>query len=132
MTRPLKVLDIFAGSGCIGIAVLKHLPNTTVDFVDSEDNCLEQIKINCEINKIDPKRYRVIKGDVFDGGDLGKYDLILANPPYCVRPNVDISVLTYEPVTAVIGGGDFSPKRQNTFVKMDKFIWNSTIFKRKR
>jgi len=109
--RPMRVLDIFAGSGCIGIAVLKHLPNTTVDFVDSEDNCVEQIKINCEINKIAKKRYRVIKGDVFEGWIPGQarddtgYDLILANPPYCVEPNVDLSVLTYEPITAVIGGG---------------------------
>ena len=109
-----KVLDIFAGSGCIGIAMLKHLPNATVDFVDSEDNCIEQIKINCDLNKINPKRYRIIKSDVFNNlpdssptaQNDTKYDLILANPPYCVEPNVDISVLTYEPIKAVIGGGE--------------------------
>ena len=29
----------------------------------------------------------------------------MANPPYCIKPNVDLSVLTHEPVVAVIGGG---------------------------
>ena len=43
----LKVLDMFAGSGCCGIAVLKSIPKSFCDFVDIEDNCLKQISNLC-------------------------------------------------------------------------------------
>jgi len=44
--RTLKVLDIFAGSGCIGISILKNVKNLLVDFADIDKKAIEQIKIN--------------------------------------------------------------------------------------
>lgn len=101
-----RALDIFAGSGCIGVAILKHNKNVLCDFSDSEKNCIEQIKINCELNDIDKKRYKVIKSDVFSN-IKGKYDYIFANPPYVAVKNKNLvqkSVLNYEPHKALFGG----------------------------
>ncbi|MBU1017121.1 peptide chain release factor N(5)-glutamine methyltransferase [Patescibacteria group bacterium] len=103
------LLDIFAGSGCIGISILRHLPNSTVIFSDSEDNCLEQIEINCKLNKIDSKRYKIIKSDVFKKiPKKEKFDYIFANPPYIPTHSKDIeqSVLINEPASALFGGED--------------------------
>jgi len=99
-----RVLDIFAGSGCCGIAVLKNIPNSHCDFCDIDDNCLKQIRLNLRINGIDKKRYRVIKSDVFEklltsDVNSGKYDMILANPPYIgltEKKKVQKSVLDFE------------------------------------
>ena len=56
-----RILDIFAGSGCIGIAILKHIKNSRVDFVEIDANLIKQIKINLKLNKIKPNRYKVIQ-----------------------------------------------------------------------
>lgn len=103
-----KILDIFAGSGCIGIAVLKHNKNLLCDFVDKDENAIKQIKINCKLNKINFKRYKVFKSDVFENVK-GKYDYIFANPPYIPKTRKDKiqkSVLKFEPKTALFGGRD--------------------------
>src|SRR3989338_7651129 len=48
----IKVLDIFAGSGCIGVSIVRHIPNVKVVFAEKDKRLLEQIKINCKINDI--------------------------------------------------------------------------------
>ncbi|MEK7658609.1 MAG: peptide chain release factor N(5)-glutamine methyltransferase [Patescibacteria group bacterium] len=111
-----KVLDIFSGSGCIGIAVLKHIKNSFVVFADNDKNAIKQIKINCKINNINKKRYKIIQSDVFKGLNPSsqrllrtKYDLVFANPPYIAKTNKNIiqkTVLKFEPKTALFGGGD--------------------------
>jgi release factor glutamine methyltransferase len=102
----VKCLDIFSGSGCIGIAILKNIENSICDFADIEDVFLEQIKINLDLNKISPERYKIIKSDVFSNIS-GKYDFILANPPYVAeerRDEIGEDVKKYEPMGALMAG----------------------------
>lgn len=105
--HPPRVLDIFSGSGCIGIAVLKNVKNSFVDFIDIEKKAVSQIKINLKLNKIAEGRYGIYASDMFDKLEGKRYDFIFANPPY-VDPerigDVQPSVLNYEPKTALFGG----------------------------
>ena len=103
-----KYLDIFAGSGCIGVSILKKFREATVDFVDRESVAIEQIKINCKLNAIDSSRYRIIQSNIFEKVD-GSYDYIFANPPYIAEErkiDVQESVLLHEPHSALFGGDD--------------------------
>lgn len=106
----VKVLDIFSGSGCVGLAVLKHTPEAQVDFAEIEPKFLEQIKFNAALNNISPERFDLIQSDVFDGVPLeNKYDFILANPPYIPegrKGELDKSVTDYEPHIALFSGAD--------------------------
>ena len=114
----LRILDMFAGSGCIGLAVLKHIKNTEVIFVDIDKNNLEQIKINCKLNGIDKKRCKFIQSNIFKGLNpssrrliRAKYDFVFANPPYIpdyeiLRNRIQKSVLRYESKKALFGGKD--------------------------
>jgi len=107
--REAQVLDMFAGSGCFGIAILAHVPNAHVTFAELEDNALEQIKINLDLNEINESRYEIIKTNIFSNIPEAKtYDYILANPPYIPTsdPNMDDSVLKYEPSKSLYGGDD--------------------------
>jgi len=104
----IRVLDIFSGSGCIGVAAAKSLPLALVDFCDIDPKAVEQIKINIGINAINAARVQIFLSDIFGGipQDV-RYDAILSNPPY-IDParcaEVQKSVLDYEPHIALFAG----------------------------
>lgn len=105
------ILDIFAGSGCIGIAILKHIKNSRVVFAEIDKKLIKQIKLNLELNKIDSKRYKVIQSDIFKqlASQKAGFDYIFANPPYISLKNkhlIQRSVLNFEPHKALFGGND--------------------------
>lgn len=106
MGKAIRCLDIFAGSGCIGIAVLKNIPQVTVDFADIDEEMLKQIKINLKINKINLKRAKVIRSDIFKNIEKD-YDYIFANPPYVPlkeKNKVAKWCLEYEPHHSFFAG----------------------------
>jgi release factor glutamine methyltransferase len=103
--RELRVLDLCAGSGCIGVAVLKRLPRARVDFVELEEKHHPTILKNIHENKLDESRTQILGGDLFERV-TDKYDLILSNPPYIDKElkRVEESVKKYEPEEALYGG----------------------------
>lgn len=105
--RKSRILDMFAGSGCIGIAALKHIKNSYVDFADDDRKSIEQIKMNLKLNKVSPKRYKIYKSDLFKNLKDRTYNIIFANPPYVAEDRVNEvqkSVLEYEPKKALFSG----------------------------
>ena len=103
-----KVLDIFSGSGAIGIAVLKHAKNTKVDFGEYEPELVKQITYNLKLNKLEKRKSKVYKSDIFKK-IKGKYDFILATPPYIPlarKRKVNSSVVKYEKPSSLWGGKD--------------------------
>ena len=61
----IRCLDMFSGSGCIGIAVLKHIFQAHVDFAENEKKFLQQIQLNLKKNRISRKRFRVFQSNIF-------------------------------------------------------------------
>lgn len=107
--QKIEVLDIFAGSGCIGIAALKNIKNAKVDFVDISDEAIKEIKINLRLNKVPRSKYRIYKSNLFEKIKNNKYDIIFANPPYVALDRisqVQKEVLRKEPPAALFGGKD--------------------------
>lgn len=86
----LKVLDLFSGSGCIGLAVQKHFPKAKVTFGD-----------------LYPVNRKIIKTDIFSN-IKGRFDIIFANPPYVPtkKSKVQKSVKEWEPKEALYAGPD--------------------------
>lgn len=81
-TKPLfRALDLYSGSGCVGLALLKHLDACHVTFIELDPKLKHQIELSCDLNKFSPERYEVKTGSVYDGA-LGTYDVIFAVPPY--------------------------------------------------
>jgi len=97
--RPLKIADIFAGSGALGVALALHFPTAYIDISELDPNLKRQIEINLEKNNIDEDRIRVITASTLEGLE-GTYDAIVAVPPYIPHealPELDQDMIEYEP-----------------------------------
>ncbi|MCF7844147.1 class I SAM-dependent methyltransferase [Candidatus Gracilibacteria bacterium] len=81
MSKNIRVLDLFSGSGSIGISFLKKIPNCTLDFIEINSIFKKQIEISLIKNILDLSRVKIIIGDVWSGA-TGLYDVITAVPPY--------------------------------------------------
>lgn len=106
--KELFILDVFCGSGCIGIAALKKLKKAKVIFADLDPFCLMQTAKNIKLNKIGLSRAAIKQSDILE--DLeGGFDYIFANPPYIPEifaKDVQDSVLRHESSSFLFGGKD--------------------------
>lgn len=119
-----RCLDLFSGSGCIGVAILKKTEESFCDFGDKENSFLEQIKINLEINGILKERYDIVKTDIFSNIKK-KYDFILANPPYVALSRIGEvreDVRRHEPSVALLGGEDGLDLIRGFLLKAREFL----------
>jgi release factor glutamine methyltransferase len=100
--KDMHILDICAGSGCIGIALLKHIPRAHVDFAEKDPELVTLIEKNIRLNDIDATRTHVFASDVFSAVTK-RYGAIVANPPYIDKDKGDValSVLEHEPHEAL-------------------------------
>jgi release factor glutamine methyltransferase len=99
----LRVLDLCAGSGCVGVAIAKAVPNTHVTFAELDEQHLATIQKNCLVNDI--LNYTVLASNLFTNIP-DTFDFIVSNPPY-IDPALDrteSSVKNFEPHLALYGG----------------------------
>jgi ribosomal protein L3 glutamine methyltransferase len=85
--EPHKILDLCTGSGCIGIACAVAFPDARVGLADISEDALTLARENVLRHAVEG-RVSVIHADLFDGLDE-VYDLIVTNPPYVSRAEVD-------------------------------------------
>lgn len=99
--KPLRVLDIGTGSGCIAIALKKAAPNWQVIGLDISNEALEVAKENAQRNNV---TIHWQQADILSLCSLPMVDIIVSNPPYiCEKEKVDVQarVLDYEPARAL-------------------------------
>ncbi len=107
---PIRILDLCAGSGCIGIALTAMLPGSKAILADISEGALHVCRANVVKNKL-TGRVICMQADALrrPAVILGKFDMIVSNPPYVKTAELrglDSSVIEYEPVTALDGGED--------------------------
>tara|TARA_Y100000768_G_scaffold327697_1_gene265424 strand:- start:1877 stop:2719 length:843 start_codon:yes stop_codon:yes gene_type:complete len=101
----LQILDIGIGSGCILISILKERKTFYGTGIDVSNKCLNISKINA-LNQNVHTRLKLFKSNV-DKFLIGKYDLIVSNPPYINKNDLkylEKDVGKYEPSLALDGG----------------------------
>jgi release factor glutamine methyltransferase len=105
-----RVLDLCAGTGCIGLAIASRVKDARVTMGEISPEAIRVAKKNIQDNHL-TGRVSVLELDVRQTPPrfLGKYDLIVSNPPYIPADQMetlDHSVKDYEPHLALYGGTD--------------------------
>ena len=119
----MKILDIGVGSGCILLTILKERKNFYGVGVDISKKCLNISKINAKNLEVS-SRVKFFKSDV-DKFDIGKYDLIVSNPPYIKKFDLkylDKDVVNFEPKFALDGGLDGLSEIRKVIIKSSDLI----------
>jgi len=100
--KPIKIIDIGTGTGCIAISLAKNLPQAKVYAMDVSENALTVAKKNAERNNAD---IIFLHQSILETDDLNQsFDIIVSNPPYVrILEKVEIkkNVLDFEPHLAL-------------------------------
>jgi release factor glutamine methyltransferase len=115
----LLIADVCTGSGCIAVALLKHLPGARAIATDVSAEALEVARLNAARHGV-LERLELLEGDLLgplaervpsagtkpEGGGV---DFLVTNPPYIPDgewPGVEANVKDHEPEGALRGGAD--------------------------
>ena len=105
-----RVLDLCAGSGCIGLAVAANVPGARVLLGDISEGAVRVCRQNVRRNQLSG-RVSVMVMDALEKPSpaIGEFDCIVSNPPYIPRRDIEaleVSVKNFEPHLALCGGED--------------------------
>jgi release factor glutamine methyltransferase len=107
--KPIKILELGVGSGCLFSTILKYLPNSSAigsdissEALNIAQNNVDQLNLSSRVNLIQSNWFSNIE-------DGHKFDLIISNPPYIKTSDIDHlqdEVKNFEPHLALDGGKD--------------------------
>lgn len=105
-----RVLDLCAGSGCVGLAVAANVPECRVALADLSEGALRVCRQNIRRCGLSARVISVSADAMLPPlPNLWDFDVIACNPPYIPAgdiPGLDSSVRDYEPQMALDGGAD--------------------------
>jgi len=105
--KRINVLDIGTGSGCILLSILKELEFSRGVGIDISAKAIKTAQINSKnFDLFHRSKFKVFDISKFN---IGKYDLIVSNPPYIPSrdiKNLSKDIINYEPLVALNGGLD--------------------------
>ncbi len=104
---PKRILDLCAGSGCIGIACAQAFPGAAVDLAELDAGALEVARANIARHDCGGQ-VKAVQSDLFGKLKRRRYGLIVSNPPYV--PTAEVEALApefkHEPRMALEAGAD--------------------------
>ena len=105
--KRINILDIGTGSGCILLSILKEINFSRGIGIDISSKAIQMAEANSKYLKLFYRsKFKVIDLDKFN---IGKYDLIISNPPYIPSrdiKNLSKDITNFEPLIALDGGID--------------------------
>lgn len=107
-----RVLDLCTGSGALALAIATEAPGSEVVAVEKDEQALRWARTNLTALggalAAAGSRCTLVAADVRDLPALGRFDVVVSNPPYVPadRMHADPEVARHDPEVALYGGGD--------------------------
>ena len=142
--KHVQILDLGAGSGCIGLSIIDDLKNSSLLSLDICKQALKQVKINAkrlnlskklhyaQINWFEKTWIQNIKL-ITENEKLfskSKFDIIVCNPPYIKSSEIkklQIEVKNYDPLTSLDGGIDGCDSYKAIFKDLSKLLSDNGV-----
>jgi len=100
----VRILDLGAGTGCIGLSILKHMSLAELVTVEKSAEAFALLQDNIVSLELG-ERAKAIQADIssLNPTDLGRFDYIVSNPPYIDENDtqVEANVRKFEPAMAL-------------------------------
>jgi release factor glutamine methyltransferase len=98
-----RIVDFGTGSGCIAVALGRHMPDAAITALDISEKAIETAKINAAQNNV---KIEFLRADILnlEINKLPQAQIIVSNPPYVresEKVHMHINVLEFEPHTAL-------------------------------
>ncbi len=106
LSKPMNILDLGTGSGCIAITLAEEFKNSSVKAVDKSLDALKMAAQNAK--KIGVSNIAFFEGSWYEpfmtahADENNKFDIIVSNPPYIDPNDPHLAGLTDEPISALI------------------------------
>ena len=107
-SKPLRIIDVGTGSGCIAVTLATQLKNCKIAAIDVSEGAIAIAKTNAEDHDV-ADRVKFFQGDLLAALPAGSkpVDIIVSNPPYIGKSEIDTiddQVKNHEPSVALFGG----------------------------
>lgn len=115
--------EVGVGSGCISVSILHEIKTASAIGFDVSEKAIEIARLNAVNNGV-INRLGLKISDVFAALETEKFDLIVSNPPYIPRQDIEAlqpEVRNFDPLTALTDGAD-------GFSIIEKIIRESPFF----
>lgn len=99
-----RLLDLGAGTGCIGFSILKNTVDSSLVSVEKSAKAFEYLEFNKQNFALQERTQTILSPvEKLSEVKLGFFDAVVSNPPYIAKndPNVEENVRKFEPAEAL-------------------------------
>ena len=129
--KNINFIDLCSGTGCIGLSILKELPNSHCTFIDISEKAMKINHLNANLLKL-TTRSKFLLSDLLTNPDLNMSDneFIVSNPPYI--KSSDIKKLSHEtlhdPLLSLDGGIDGGDYYRSIFKQLSENSYKGHLY----